>query len=502
MSDDIDMTQGNGDARGDPVARVPEPAPLPVEAIPDADFRLLAENLPSLCWMANADGYIFWYNKRWHDYCGTTPQEMAGWGWQSVHDPEVLPAVMEQWTAAIASGERFEMVFPLRGADDVFRPFLTQVEPQRDPDGHVVRWFGTNVEIGAQLAAETALRVTNTKLQTLAAEREATLRQLHEGVIVTDADGRISFVNEAAEKLHGVARLDIEPDAYTQSYGLLTLDGDPHPVEELPLFRALSDREQVTSARWIIRRPDGSEVLALGDAGPVYGEDGHFVGAVLTIRDDTERHAAERQLAEGVRTQELLIAELNHRVKNAFAVVTSIVRQSLDRDDVPVEVQEKIEQRLQAYANAHSRLMAGHWNRASLHDLSDEILGHHAREGRVAISGPGVMLPARQAIALSMAMFELLTNAFKHGALSNEGGQVHLKWLIDHGEPARIRIEWHETGGPPVAAPQRKGFGTFLIDRALAAEMNGDVSVNFDTDGYSWALSAPLLPVEEAGTKA
>ncbi len=95
--------------------------------IPAEQFQRLAENIPTLCWMANADGFIFWYNRRWYDYTGTTPAEMEGWGWTSVHDPAALPAVMTRWTAAVASGEPFEMTFPLRGADGVFRPFLTRV---------------------------------------------------------------------------------------------------------------------------------------------------------------------------------------------------------------------------------------------------------------------------------------------------------------------------------------------------------------------------------------
>jgi PAS domain-containing protein len=78
------------------------------------DFELIANNLPVLCWIARSDGYIFWYNRRWHDYCGSTPQAMEGWGWQSVHDPEELPGVMTSWQNSIATGKPFEMVFPLR----------------------------------------------------------------------------------------------------------------------------------------------------------------------------------------------------------------------------------------------------------------------------------------------------------------------------------------------------------------------------------------------------
>ena len=124
----------------------------------EQQFRTLADSIPTLCWSAGADGAIFWYNQRWYDYTGTTPDAMTGWGWQSVHDPLVLPAVLERWREAISSGETFEMVFPLRAADGSFRPFLTRVQPVRDRHGQISRWFGTNTDISHQRAAEEALR--------------------------------------------------------------------------------------------------------------------------------------------------------------------------------------------------------------------------------------------------------------------------------------------------------------------------------------------------------
>lgn len=134
----------------------------------EAQFRSLAEALPTLCWMAYGDGHIFWYNSRWYDYTGTTPAEMEGWGWRSVHDPEILPEVMERWTAAIRSGENFEMVFPLRRADGAFRPFLTRIVPIRDDDGRIVRWFGTNTDITGQKEIEKELRSANADLEQFA----------------------------------------------------------------------------------------------------------------------------------------------------------------------------------------------------------------------------------------------------------------------------------------------------------------------------------------------
>ena len=162
----------------------------------ERQFRELAEGIPQLAWTANPDGWIYWYNQRWYQYTGTTPQQMEGWGWQSVHDPNELPNVMERWKVSIATGETFDMVFPLRGADGVFRPFLTRVMPLRDTQGRVVRWFGTNTDISEQRQTEEALRESEERWST-------TLRSIGDAVISTCRQGKIMFMNEVAEKLTG-----------------------------------------------------------------------------------------------------------------------------------------------------------------------------------------------------------------------------------------------------------------------------------------------------------
>jgi len=143
------------------------------EALQESEeqFRTLADAIPQLCWTANADGWITWYNRRWYQYTGTTAQQMEGWGWQSVHDPEVLPGVMESWQSSIASGKSFEMVFPLRGADGVYRPFLTRVLPVLDGQGTVVRWFGSNTDISEMMHADAELHKAHDELELRVAER-------------------------------------------------------------------------------------------------------------------------------------------------------------------------------------------------------------------------------------------------------------------------------------------------------------------------------------------
>jgi PAS domain S-box-containing protein len=131
----------------------------------EEQLRALADSMLNLAWCANGDGYLTWYNRRWYEYTGTTPEQMEGWGWQNVHDPQALPAVMERWQASIATGEPFEMTFPLRGADGKFRRFLTRGHPLKDAQGHVVRWFGTNTDVEELKRSEEALRQSEDRLR-------------------------------------------------------------------------------------------------------------------------------------------------------------------------------------------------------------------------------------------------------------------------------------------------------------------------------------------------
>jgi PAS domain S-box-containing protein len=124
----------------------------------ERQFRALADSMPQLAWMAEPYGDLVWFNRRWFEFTGTTPDQMAGGGWRSVHDPQVLPDVIMKWQASIATGQAFQMVFPLRRADGDYRQFLTIAMPVRNAAGRVVRWFGTNTDITEQRRSEEALR--------------------------------------------------------------------------------------------------------------------------------------------------------------------------------------------------------------------------------------------------------------------------------------------------------------------------------------------------------
>ncbi|WP_307721619.1 ATP-binding protein, partial [Zemynaea arenosa] len=170
-------------------------------------LRALANSIPQLAWMANADGYVVWYNERWYEYTGKSPADMLGWGWQSVHDPDVVPLMMERWRECLRTARPFEMEFPIRGADGEFRWFLTRINPVRDRHGHVVRWFGTNTDVDAVKRVEQALREESNVLEllnatgaTLATQRD--LRSLLH--TVADAATDISGARTCGVLYHAV----------------------------------------------------------------------------------------------------------------------------------------------------------------------------------------------------------------------------------------------------------------------------------------------------------
>ena len=131
-------------------------------------FRELADNISQFAWTADAAGSIYWYNKRWHDYTGTTLEEMHGWGWQKVHHPEHVERVVHRIRQSFETGIPWEDTFPLRGRDGKYRWFLSRALPIRNEDGEVVRWFGTNTDITEQIEAEKALRESETRVRELA----------------------------------------------------------------------------------------------------------------------------------------------------------------------------------------------------------------------------------------------------------------------------------------------------------------------------------------------
>lgn len=441
------------------------------------DFRLIADNMPALCWMARSDGYIFWYNRRWHDYCGTTPQAMEGWGWQSVHDPAELPGVMERWQQSIASGQPFEMLFPIRGSDAVFRRFLTRIVPVTNEAGEVVRWLGTNVEVESQLNAEAALEVSEAKLQVLT-------DAMPQMVWSTLPDGYHDYFNARWYEFTGVPYGSTDGEGWNgvfhaedqeRAWGLWQHSlktGEPYEIE----YRL---RHHSGVYRWI-----------LGRALPVRNVHGSITRWIGTCTDIDE---AKRNAALG----ELVSRELSHRIKNIFAVIAGLIGISSPKSPDAAAYAKEVSGRIAAlgrahnFARPHGPESAILQNFGGLHGLLAELMSpyDHAEGRRYAISGQDVAVGDRSATPLALLIHELATNAVKYGALSEGKGRVAITTDV---RDDQVVIIWAETDGPPVSnPPAQTGFGTQLSDISIVSQLGGALDRAWDPEGLKVTISIP-----------
>ncbi len=219
---------------------------------------------------------------------------------------------------------------------------------------------------------------------------------------------------------------------------------------------------------------------------PVTDGAGAITGIFCEGFDVTETRRAEEHRA-------LLLDELNHRVRNTLAVVQAIARQTFKGGEETRPMVKAFEGRLMALATAHALLTQTSWQKMPLRELVDgAVRTCSALPERFRVAGPPLMLEAKAAIALSLALHELCTNAMKYGALSSDGGVVELTWrIVDESKPT-LDLNWREEGGPPVVQPDRSGFGLTMIERVLAHEIRGDVTTSFAPSGLICSIRAPL----------
>jgi PAS domain S-box-containing protein len=235
--------------------------------------------------------------------------------------------------------------------------------------------------------------------------------------------------------------------------------------------------------------PDGVRTY-LSTKGPLKDADGEVVGLFGISVDITARKKAEAQAR-------FLMQEMNHRVKNTLAVVQAMARQTLKAASVDRAAWDAFEARLIAMARAHDALTRDSWSGAEVGVIVAEALEMHdpARVRRFDVDGPAVMLDAQTALALSMALHELGTNALKYGALSTPEGHVAIRWQVDTDARGRVLdLRWNENGGPRVVAPSRRGFGSRLIEQAFSQLDADSARVEYLPQGVEFRLRAVLPP--------
>ena len=324
----------------------------------------------------------------------------------------------------------------------------------------------------------------------LALEQEQRLAATYEhaaiGMTELAPSGNILRVNEAICAITGYSRDELL-SATLSSY---THADDIEPDRQAFRKQVAGELEFYAVEKRFVRK-DGRVIWLSVSSSPVRDADGNLLFLVRVVQDITERKAAEQR-------SRLLIDELNHRVKNTLATVQSLASQSARGVPSPEEFRARFEGRLIALSKAHDQLTSHHWESADLRELLTGSLAPYAGAERVVLRGEDVVLRPRAVLTLAMAFHELATNAAKYGALSASGGALEIRWqperLADD-EREWLRIEWTEQGGPPVAAPRQRGFGTRLIEGGVQAELGGRVHLQFAEDGLRCEF---LVPLEKA----
>ena len=315
---------------------------------------------------------------------------------------------------------------------------------------------------------------------------EDLLSLIGDAIVSTDEQGRIILFNRAAEEMFGVATAEV----MTRPIEMLLPDRFhiSHRQEVHEYAATASAPRTMGHKREVVgRRGDGSEV-------PVEATlcrrviDGRLI-LTVAVRDVTERKLLEEY-------RRLLNAELQHRMKNLMAVISSIVSMTARSSGSVIAFRDTIQDRLLAVARSNDLMLAENADKADLRALFNAELAAYSDcgHGNVVFQGPPVSVPARLVVALSLIAHELATNSAKHGALGRDGRQVTITWsLKDDTGKQRLFLNWRETGGTAVTSPTRQGFGTELIEQSLCKAIRGKVQVDYRADGLDWQMELPLF---------
>jgi PAS domain S-box-containing protein len=332
------------------------------------------------------------------------------------------------------------------------------------------------------LAAQAAIALENARLYGDLQEREAKIRRLVEsniiGIFFWTLDGVVRDANDAFLALIGYDRDDLRSGRinWTDMTPPEWRDADRGAVDQVRSkgFAQPFEKEFV--------RKDGRRVPVLVGVAAFSGTRDEGVAFVLDL---TEQKESEQRL-------QLMVNELNHRVKNTLATVLAISAQSKRTAKSPDAFHQDLQGRLVALSQTHNLLNQTFWSGVSLRDLVDQELAPHADrgEGRIVIEGEAVRLGPVSAVMVGMAIHELASNAAKYGALSTPTGQVRVSWRVD--PPGRLKLIWAEAGGPPVQPPSRRGFGSELIEKVLAADLRGQVRIEFPPQGLRCTMDMAL----------
>ena len=416
----------------------------------DIESGPLLQALPAAVYTTDAGGRITFYNEAAAALWGCCPElgksEWCG-SWR-LYWPDGRPMPHGECPMAIALKEKR----PIRGAEALAErpdgtriPFLAYPTPLFDDTGSLAGAVNTLIDISERKQAEYTAK-----------QFSAIVESSDDAIVSKDLNGVVRTWNPGAERLFGYPAEEIIGKPIT------TLIPPDRRDEEVRILERLRNGERIDHYETVGQRKDGSLVEISLTVSPIKGADGRIIGASKIARDITERR-------EALDRQQLLLREMNHRVKNLFALAGSVVTLSARSAGTPGELAESVRQRLGALARAHDltlpNIAKGEESRdraTTLSALVRTIVSPYVTEmdARVTISGPDVSISGSAVMSMALLLHEISTNAAKYGALSSQSGRVDVSWLLWNDE---VLLAWREHGGPALnGQPEHEGFGSLL----------------------------------------
>src|SRR5581483_3580682 len=415
-------------------------------------------------------------NDRYCAITGRSREELLRLSMQDITHIADLPRNMALFRRAVEHGKPFEIEKRYIRPDGSPVWVNNSVFPVIGPSGRVENVTAISIEISERKRAE--------QLQLRLA---SIIESSDDAIVSKNLLGIVQTWNKGAERLFGYTADEMIGRSITM------IIPDDRLQEETDILARIRRGERMEHYETVRRRKDGSLVDISLSISPMVDSDGNVIGASKIARDISERKRRDEQIA-------LLARETDHRAKNLLALVQAIVH--LTSGDDSAKFKQAVDGRLRALANTHKLLSGTLWTGADIAELIEDELLPYLQEGnpRAKLSGPNIVLEPQLAQSLALAVHELTTNAVKYGALSVPSGQLEVDW--QRTEDGRIRVRWIESGGPPVSAPRRFGFGTNVMARVIRDQLNGEFVLDWRPQGLSCELTvAPSTAAAHAATQ-
>jgi PAS domain S-box-containing protein len=444
--------------------------------------RGLIEAYAQAVWETDAAGIVVTDSPSWRDYTGQTFEQWVGCGWADAIHPWDREHAKTQLHEAVAARRSLNAECRLHhAASGSYRWTNVRAQPLVDGDGTIRKWIGMNIDIHDRKVSQDALR-----------ESEARFRQFGEAssdvMWIRNAETlQWEYLSPAFERIYGLSREEtLSGNNLFQWTNLIVPEDRKYALDHISRAQA-GDR---TVFEFRIQRPqDGGVRWMRNNVFPITEQDGRILRIGGIDQDITP-------LKESLHHQKLLLAELQHRVRNTIAVIRSIVRRTAENSDDVDDLVNHLDGRIDAYARVQLAVTRDPIAGFDLGELiADELRACATHEGeQFTLDGPPVRLTPKAAESLGLAIHELATNAVKHGAFTVEGGRIDVSWRKQaKGDEAWLSIDWKESGmtGTPIEQ-KRKGFGTLLLQQTLHYDLGAQVTQRFEPHGFECEIAFPL----------